>query len=177
MLKLIKDDIFIWKGLNKNQIEKTLFLINKSKHHSFDNISFTDWDLEISKDYWDFLWNECLLDFKKSFYKNFNCDDLIVRNYWFQKYEKEDFHQKHVHEGCHFTNVLFLENSQTNPTNIISYSIPKKYIVDGNILSFPSYRVHESKKHNFKKSKTIVSFNTDLCKNSNSNPRKIKYKI
>ena len=176
MLKLIKDDIFIWKGLSKNQIEKTIYLIERSPSNSFDNISGTDWNLEIDKKvYWQFLSKECLPKFKEEFCKRFNCPKMVVDNFWYQEYKKGDFHQKHIHSNCHFANVLFLKNCEINPTSILNYDIPKKYIVPGNILSFPAYRIHESKKHTSKKNKLIVSFNTNLINTLPSKPREIKY--
>ena len=166
MLKLIKDDIFIWKGLSKNQIEKTIYLIERSPSNSFDNISGTDWNLEIDKKvYWQFLSKECLPKFKEEFCKRFNCPKMVVDNFWYQEYKKGDFHSLHTHADAHFTNVFFINLPHKNLKTKI-YSFYKKElsfeIKEGSIISFPAFYKHESLKNNYEEEKIVIAFNTNV---------------
>jgi hypothetical protein len=66
--------------------------------------------------------------------------------YWYQQYEKGDWHSMHVHGNCSFSNVLFVE--LPNKETATKYRIKdKEYSFDvkeGEIISFPGILNHQS---------------------------------
>ena len=73
--------IMRWDGLNKNQINKSLKLIKKCKSEKFDSISKTDWKIDKNekREYFDYLWKECLEPFKESFSNLWGGRKLILQ--------------------------------------------------------------------------------------------------
>jgi hypothetical protein len=86
---------------------------------------------------------------------------------WYQWYEHGDFHMKHMHPGCSFSAVYFMElpNSSVK-TRIYSDSgsaavkIPD--ISEGEVLFFPSAMMHESPPNFSGGRKIVVAFNCDF---------------
>lgn len=155
----------LWNGLSKEQINNTIKLIKKMKAKKYQGISNTDWnvDSKAKREYFDYLWNECLDPFKKAFLEVIKGNKLILHNYWFQRYSQKDFHQWHTHAGANFTNVLYLQNTEECPTELEGIKLDKEFYTPGKILTFPAWVFHRSNINKTKKEKIIVSFNTSVC--------------
>ena len=156
--------IMRWDGLNKNQINKSLKLIKKCKSEKFDSISKTDWKIDKNekREYFDYLWKECLEPFKESFSNLWGGRKLILHNYWFQIYSKNDEHDWHTHTHSNFTNILYLQNTDETQTELYGMNFTNNAPTIGSILTFPAFYLHKSSCHNNKKPKIIVSFNTSI---------------
>ena len=156
--------IMRWDGLNKDQINKTLKLIKKCRSKKHDDISSTDWriDKNEKREYFDYLWNECLEPFKKSFSSLWGGRKLILQNYWFQVYANHAHHLLNKLETNNFTNVLYLQNTDKTPTELYAMNFTNNPPTVGSILTFPAFYLHRSSSHNSKKTKIVVSFNTSI---------------
>lgn len=86
--------------------------------------------------------------------------DLSVDEYWFQQYNVGDYHSKHLHLRSILSNVYYVELPDgAAKTNLIlpdgEMTIDVK---EGDILTFPSFIMHESKPNQVGR-KTVVAFN------------------
>ena len=160
-----ENSLTLWSELDKKQIENAIKLIKKMETKKFQGISKTDWnvDSKVKREYFDYLWDECLNPFKKAFVEVMKGNDLILHNYWFQRYSKNDYHQWHTHAGGHFTNILYLQNTEDCPTKLQGLELNKSFYTPGKLLTFPAWVFHTSEINKTKKEKIIVSFNTSLC--------------
>tara|TARA_R100001591_G_scaffold65153_2_gene74696 strand:- start:264 stop:773 length:510 start_codon:yes stop_codon:yes gene_type:complete len=157
-------NIAMWQSLSKDQIKKTIKLIKKFKGKKHENISNTDWnvDSEDKREYMEYLWQDCLVPFRKAFMEVTKANEIILHNYWYQRYFKNDHHKWHTHPGAHFTCVLYLQNTLDNPTQIQGMTLDRDAFTEGNILCFPAHIFHSSAKNKNVKEKIIVSFNISI---------------
>ena len=92
--------------------------------------------------------------------------DVQIHNLWFQQYKKDSTHTWHIHYGCQWTNVYYLDFNELNPkTQILKFMT--KEVVDmpvkeGMILTFPSSVIHRAPPNNHNSTKTIISYNSDF---------------
>jgi len=137
--------------------------INSYKKNSFiddlQNISHCDWNLgkELPRNYFSIFLN-AIQPYLANMTTNLQCDDYKISNFWFQQYEKGDFHGWHTHPGKHFANVYFLESTKNQTTKFKHFSIECE---EGDLISFPAFLPHCSDKI-LEGRKTIISFNTDF---------------
>lgn len=91
--------------------------------------------------------------------------NLNIRNIWYQQYKTGDIHGWHVHGGCQFAGVYYLDIPKESPKTKITTPLDNEVITldvkEGDILIMPSYVIHTSQKNKSKKIKTIISFNFD----------------
>ena len=88
-------------------------------------------------------------------------DPLTIKNYWFQKYSKDGYHNWHIHKNSVFNAVYYL--SLPEGASKTSFKLfEEEFSVDvkeGQILIFPSMYLHCSKLNMSDDSKLIISFN------------------
>ena len=125
------------------------------------SISNTDWHLaNPNREYWSHAipfvgeHNEKLIE-------HYRLNGAQVENFWFQQYEKGDYHNWHNHSGCCFSSVFYVELGDNAPSTTFrwmgrSFEVP---VQEGDILSFPSFVAHGSKANKGSR-KTIISYNT-----------------
>ena len=90
--------------------------------------------------------------------------DLIIKNYWFQQYNKYDYHNYHVHGTCLFGNVYYVDLPEKSSKTSFKF-LDKEFQIDveeGDILTFPSSYMHCSKPNQSDYTKTVISFNIDV---------------
>lgn len=133
-----------------------------------DSISKTDWNLKDGVDnrrYLDFIKPIIINSLHESF-RSFRIQGLTFEDFWFQQYYQSDCHGMHVHSGCHWSNVYFVELPNSNvKTDIlhIGNMKPIEYEVsEGDIISFPSMLYHGSPPNPSNQRKTIISFNSNF---------------
>jgi len=86
-----------------------------------------------------------------------------VDNFWFQQYEKGDYHRLHNHSGCNYGSVFYLELPKNMQT--VFYKTPRMEeafqvdVQEGDFLMFPSQLIHESVPNTSEHRKTIISIN------------------
>lgn len=86
---------------------------------------------------------------------------------WYQWYEHGDFHGRHMHPGCSFSGVYFMELPNGSvKTRLYSDSgstvVNMPEISEGEILFFPSAMMHESPRNISGGRKIVVAFNCDF---------------
>mgnify|MGYP003640009840 CR=1 FL=1 len=125
-------------------------------------ISNTDWHL--NSDYDRSYWNHAIgaVDLhNQSLRETHEYDRCSVANYWFQQYERGDYHKWHNHSLACFSNVFYIElNNGASKTSFkwqgIIFDMP---VEEGDIISFPAFLAHSSKPNQGKR-KTVISFNS-----------------
>lgn len=181
---IVLDDlpIIITKVQNHKNIKARLLeLIDEMPNSAIDStncsvsdkITKSDWLLDDSfpRPYLDFI-KPTMIDLITEAFKSFNSVGLAFTKFWFQQYKNGDIHDWHVHSGCHFTNVYFIELPDTKfKTEIQNWNRKKLIDLDiseGTIVTFPSMLYHRSPKNYSTDRKTIISFNVDLVSSGNT---------
>jgi uncharacterized RmlC-like cupin family protein len=88
-----------------------------------------------------------------------------MQELWFQQYYKNSQHGWHTHSS-NFTSVYYLELENDAPkTKIVNAFNQKEIIelnvVEGDIVIFPSFVIHQGPKNISNNRKTIISYNTN----------------
>lgn len=109
-------------------------------------------------------YEECIMpvvvEHIREFQTFYNFSGIKLHHLWFQKYKKGGFHSWHVHPFCHFTNVYYISlPNKTISTEIKGVNVT---VNEGDILSFPSFLLHQSPVNTYDEEKLIVSFNTNI---------------
>ena len=148
---------------HKNNI---MDLIQKIPPNKYEAISHTDFNLpgDFYREYAFYFLNNIFKQFEQEFLTNLNEPSMILNNMWFQWYNQNDYHTWHVHPWCHFTNIYFLKNTSTSLGTQIRFC-KKEYkveIKEGQILTIPSFYLHQSPLNTLKDPKVIISFNTTI---------------
>ena len=167
MMDLVK----IKKIDNHSKIKQTLLdLIDEEKGYKWSNgdhntdvkynVSKTDWQQPSSKYVTFYLKN------MKEYFEEYdfvNCSQAKVHNIWFHQYYKNDFHGWHVHGGCQFASVYYLElPNKEYATQFYDYNDDKVINVnveEGDLIIFPSFIPHQSPKILDDSRKTVISAN------------------
>lgn len=95
-----------------------------------------------------------------------------INEMWYQQYTKDDTHDWHVHEYCHWTNIYFLELPNKEERTQV-YDLDRNLIEydaqEGDIIFFPSMWLHRSKPLTDGR-KTVISYNTNFTHDRRYNP-------
>ena len=130
------------------------------------SISHTDWNTTKStkREYLDYVINNVFPDFALYCCQKFNINKLEIKNVWFQFYKQNDFHKPHLHGGCHFSSVFYINLPGKLKTKIydLDNNVINFDVSEGDIISFPSFLKHESLTNLSNKDKIVISFNSDL---------------
>ena len=165
--KILQFKFTFHKKVKKELLEK----INEAKvldtHRCEDNtlISYCDW--EERKDL-DRPWFQ-LIKIPMSIHFSYAAKELgfhghIIRDIWFQQYNKLDCHNWHIHSN-NYTGVYYVENDSTCKTELYDSFTKKKFFInskEGDLVFFPSFIVHRSPPKKTNKKKTIISWNVDF---------------
>lgn len=169
-MKLIKKDCFFYlsKVEEHKEIKETVLELIQSIGNNalIDNASVvdnTDWILPSNhpREY-----SKIVLPI---FYKYINAIGQnstpvyypSLTSYWYQQYEKGNYHGWHTHGNCAFSNIYYLElpegsSKTTFRLNDEEFEVDVK---EGDLLTFPGHFFHCSKENKSDKRKTIISFN------------------
>ncbi len=147
-----------------SEIKNDVLNIINSQNFPYGEISNTDWHIngEIPRKYADLV-NIDLMNHMRKVFNALNFEKIFIKNYWYQQYKNNSNHPWHVHSGCNFTNVYYLElPSGEVATNIInpqdnSIIVPDVY--EGCVLTMPSFVYHCSPQNTTNKTKTVIAFN------------------
>ena len=135
-----------------------------SKIVDSQSISNTDWHLNsnIERSYYNFV-SPIMNNVCETINSKLNVsEELNIFNYWFQQYKKKDFHTWHIHGGCNFSCVYYVDiddNCSKTTFRLLDGSEFDVAVKEGDVLVFPSYMPHTSKPNKSNKTKTIISFN------------------
>ena len=127
--------------------------------HRLDWLKSNDFEGPWTKFILDDLSNHFKQVIKEIGYKQF-----VIRNLWYQQYNKNGTHGWHTHHH-NYTGVYFLEFKNSPPTQLKEqYGQKDIFSIDvkeGDIIMFPSFIIHRAPKNNGDR-KTIISFNIDF---------------
>ena len=170
MMNLIK----IQKIENHKDIKnKLLSLISETPKKRWTNnedridlgfdVSLTDWQVDGEFNYRKFYLENVNEYFEK--YDFINSSKSLIHNVWFHQYYKNDYHNWHIHAGCQFASVYYLElpNSkfQTKFLNPMSKKLHGDIIIEeGDIIATPAFIPHTSIVQPTKERKTVIVFNS-----------------
>jgi hypothetical protein len=133
----------------------------KSEYNS--HISNTDWHLpfDMERKYFEIvspLFSNHFKEIKTNYGWWYH---EILENYWFQQYEKGDWHGKHIHSNCLFSSVYYVELPEGSSKT--TFRTPQQDfqidINEGEIITFPAIFFHESKENKSEKRKTVIAAN------------------
>ena len=124
------------------------------------NVSNTDWQQKQSSYVEPYVKN--IKPYLK-IYDFVNCDKIHLHDVWYHQYFKDDFHGWHVHGGCQFASIYYLElpnkKHRTEFYDSINNKLVKFDVEEGDLIMFPSYIPHQSPKISDDSRKTIISAN------------------
>jgi hypothetical protein len=153
----------------ENHIEvnkKILSLIEKipinKLTNKFEDVTHTDYSLpkDFKMEYIQYFIS-IIEPYLNKDLKKHRAISMEIGRIWFQQYEKNSFHEWHVHPECHFTNIYFVElPSQELVTEILDHE--KLSISEGDLITFPAFWYHRSPINLSSKRKTIISFNSNI---------------
>jgi ectoine hydroxylase-related dioxygenase (phytanoyl-CoA dioxygenase family) len=142
---------------------KILNSIDGMEENKLNNIFKTDWNKDINypRPYYELvknLFDNVAENITKIFHYT---EKLMVKNYWFQQYKEDNSHSWHVHAGCLFSCVYYVETSNEAPKTTFKL-FDDEFDIDvkeGEVLIFPSFLLHCSKPNNSNYRKTVIAFN------------------
>ena len=158
---------FLYDVPNAPQYKNNLMnLIQKIPLNKYKAISHTDFNLPegFHREYTFYFLDNIYKHFEREFLKHLNETSMVLNNMWFQWYNQNDYHPWHVHPWCHFTNIYILKNTNTSLNTQIRFC-KKEYKVEvkeGQILTIPSFYLHQSPLNTLKEPRVIISFNTTM---------------
>ena len=165
----VPSHIFVSKVENHKKIKQDILdAIESMGQYSVENksqkITNTDWHLDSSiiRPYYDII-KPSLQPHLEEFSERMGFDKISVSNYWFHRYNNEDYHLSHVHPKAMFSNVYYVQLDNLSPRTTFTY-LGKSFdieIEEGSIITFPTYFSHESKPNKSNLPKIVVAFNTD----------------
>ena len=164
-MEVVKYSIEDYKIVNKRllkSIRKVVQIKNPDDPKSFNGK--TDFAKQNSLDYAkEFV--PIILPKLKEFLSYKSHTKILVKNAWFQYYDKEQHHSWHTHQNCMFSGVYFIELPSNMATEFYDTENKKLYKPKckvGDLLVFPSGTLHRSTPNISNKRKTVISFNFDI---------------
>ena len=115
-------------------------------------------------------WVKYIKPYLKKYFKDcantLGYHDVLIKNIWFQQYNKNGKHDWHVH-GENYTGVYYVKFFKNSAkTELIDpFSQDKKLSIDakeGDIVLFPSYVIHRASEQQDEFEKIIISFNLEF---------------
>lgn len=150
----------------KESILKAIDDMPNSGIYENDSITKTDYQLPVTKPYWNIVESIIKKTVINDMFNQFNCPNIEISTYWFQQYLKMDTHKWHTHPQCHWTNVYYVElpnrELKTAIVDITGNNLIEFEAEEGDIISFPAMLFHSSPINMTNKRKTIISFNIDI---------------
>lgn len=157
--EIIKDEVL--KLIN--ECESTRYIFPKD----YTDISRTDWDVsrEVERLYLKPVMQP-ITNLLENRFDELGYDEIKIRNIWFQQYNKGSEHGWHVHLGCQWTNVYYLDLPEGSPKTQLLNPINQEEIIEmdvkeGDVLTFPSFILHRAPRVDSDVIKTIISWNSD----------------
>jgi len=149
--------------INQQKAEK----INTKDLYYNDNISLTDWAESSNftiewKKYFIVYFNEVL----KQITHTLGYDTFEICNLWFQKYNKNGYHNWHIH-GCNYTGVYYLNLPKgSSGTKLLDdYNLKTVFSIEakeGDMIFFPSHIIHKGDIQLIDQTKIIISYNINF---------------
>ena len=156
--------MWIHKFERHNKIKKKLLnLIKEIPQNTIkeaeDNISHSDYYLSrnFKRNYLDYFY-ENINEHMQMLCNIFHSQTWSIKSSWFQQYCKGDSHGWHNHGESQFAGIYYLEMPDKSMTTEF-LNKTEVIVKEGDILIFPSYLYHRSKKNSLEKRKTVIAFN------------------
>jgi len=128
-------------------------------------ISNSDWHLDSGylRPYFQIIEEQLAIVCNKVSKKT-DLNGLFVKNYWFQQYERGDYHSWHNHGDSAYSGIYYVELPDSNTATTFR-TMGREFqieVSEGDLLIFPSCFSHCSKPNRTGKRKTIVSINLGI---------------
>lgn len=135
---------------------------NKKQNISNTNFHIKDGAIEDTTVF-DSIFVHIALAHLEQIRKRFEYEEMFLENYWYQQYEKNDYHGWHNHNRCIFSSVYYVElpDGCSKTTFMIDGKEKQIDVKEGQILTFASYIRHCSKPNKSDKRKTVIAFNSN----------------
>lgn len=153
--------------------EDVLDLINdaESNRYTFPedctDISRTDWNVsrDVEREYLKIAMPP-IVELMNNRFLELGYDEINIHNLWFQQYNKGSEHGWHVHLGCQWTSVYYLDMPKGSPNTQLLNPMNQTEIIElnvseGDVLTFPSFILHRAPIVESNVIKTIISWNSD----------------
>jgi len=167
---IVEVPVFIYTVENHNEVKPELLrLIAETKSSAMcdDNqrMQNTDWSVETNvRPYYEKM-IEVFRPALLAFQAKVNARSVQMGNYWFQQYEKDDFHRWHVHPSSMYGMVYYVELPDGSPPThlLVNGQTITPDAKEGDILFFPSILYHTSPKNTGagRKTSLVMNFNFD----------------
>ncbi len=163
----MQTDIWITSNSEHHQIKQKILdaILSMGIHSNIEcgqKISNTDWHLSpnTKRPYWEII-ASLLEQHHSSIEGNFTTGKKIqTRNYWFQQYGLNDFHEWHLHDSA-FSNIYYVELPYGSATTFRSTAGEFTINVEeGDLITFPSIFEHCSKPNKNNETKTVIAYNS-----------------
>lgn len=130
-----------------------------------EKLSHTDWHLseDTPRTYWDIV-SPHINDINASISSRLQYASYFVSNFWFQWYEQGDYHKFHTHPICTFSNVYYVQLTNSNPKTqfLLNGQVFEIAVTEGDVLTFPSFLAHEAPVNKSSTPKVVIAFNTNF---------------
>jgi hypothetical protein len=132
------------------------------------NISRADWHncYNEDRDWWSYV-RPHLKQHLSHMFQLLGYNDYRIKEIWFQQYKTGSQHGWHIHSS-NFTNVYYLDFPEDCAKTQLINPWDQKTIIEidvkeGDILTFPSFVIHRAPPNISVNTKTIISYNIDMC--------------
>ena len=164
-LEFFKSSVENHVEIKQSLLDSILLMGIKEYVDENQKIYNTDWNIPNSVERkYSFFLKEAFRDHFEKFCKVFDYTECSPVNYWFQQYQKGDYHGTHCHGESNFSCVYYVDLTEKNPKTTFVYR-DKEYSFDvkeGDILTFPSYLRHHSPPNQSNEIKTVISMNVNV---------------
>ena len=170
-IERIESEIFILNVPEHNQYKDQLLkLIDEMPNQSFEGVAKSDWKVPKSSErkYLDLFYTKVIgsaMYKLQDYFKSVEGEEREwkIANGWFQQYNKNSYHQWHIHSEANWANSYFLElpDSQFKTEIKTKNKILEYGVKEGQLLCFPADLLHRSKP-NGNKRKTVIAFNSSF---------------
>ena len=158
----VQDHIRVKEKMLNYLQRKPIYGMIGSKSKIFNTDYYVKNFKEIDNSYYDFI-NPVLNIHNKSLSEYLKYEEDIVCNaLWYQQYQKGDTHTWHRHQDSIFSNIYFVELPEEASKTTLRF-LGKEFqieVLEGQILTFPSFFEHCSKPSLSERLKTIIGFNS-----------------
>ncbi len=159
--RVFRSKIKNYRKLNKIILDKIDSAPSKSYYNNDSEtlVSNTDWEIENDKSEFFKEFLGASVNHLKEICIHHNLDKCNIGRIWYQQYYEGSSHGWHNHPNCHFANVYFVECPKGSSTKFKDFDLDCSV---GEIISFPSYLIHNSPLLQKNKRKTVIAFNTNI---------------
>ena len=158
------------KPILLDKIEKSTSLkLNKDEHcisdfYKKENniITFNNFQTD-TRDYANYI-TPFLRICLENVFKQYNINQIEIKELWFQQYYKMNYHNWHDHILYHWVAIYYVELDDSSPKTMFKNFLGETFqpdIKEGDIVIFPGFLKHKSPTNKTNSRKTVVTCNIE----------------